>query len=213
MAGQVRAKGEARRTRSDFMQMEKDRGISVTASAMSFDFVRRRDLPLQPRRHARPLGFLRGHLSHADGRGRRHHGDRRRERRRIPDPEAVRGLPPARSADPDLLQQDGPRKPRHVRDHRRDPGKPRHRRHPGKLAHRRGPRFPRLLRPAPRPAGTDGPRRPQQGGGIGEIDGLDDPAARRSHPRRACSRSCAKRSRWRANCCRHSTAGGSCEAR
>ena len=34
----VRAKGEARRTRSDFMQMEKDRGISVSASAMSFDF-------------------------------------------------------------------------------------------------------------------------------------------------------------------------------
>jgi len=39
MAGQVRAKGEARRTRSDFMAMEKDRGISVSASAMSFDFV------------------------------------------------------------------------------------------------------------------------------------------------------------------------------
>ena len=38
MAGQVRAKGEARRTRSDYMQMEKDRGISVSASAMSFDF-------------------------------------------------------------------------------------------------------------------------------------------------------------------------------
>ncbi len=38
MAGQVRAKGEARRTRSDFIQMEKDRGISVSASAMSFDF-------------------------------------------------------------------------------------------------------------------------------------------------------------------------------
>ena len=38
MAGQVRAKGEARRTRSDFMQMEKDRGISVSASAMSFNF-------------------------------------------------------------------------------------------------------------------------------------------------------------------------------
>ena len=40
MAGQVRAKGEARRTRSDFMAMEKDRGISVSASAMSFDFDR-----------------------------------------------------------------------------------------------------------------------------------------------------------------------------
>ena len=38
MAGQVRAKGEARRSRSDFMQMEKDRGISVSASAMSFEY-------------------------------------------------------------------------------------------------------------------------------------------------------------------------------
>ncbi len=38
MAGQVRAKGEARRTRSDFMKIEADRGISVSASAMSFDF-------------------------------------------------------------------------------------------------------------------------------------------------------------------------------
>ena len=40
MAGQVRAKGEARRTRSDFMKMEQERGISVSASAMSFDFDR-----------------------------------------------------------------------------------------------------------------------------------------------------------------------------
>jgi len=38
MAGQVRAKGDARRTRSDFMKMEQERGISVSASAMSFDF-------------------------------------------------------------------------------------------------------------------------------------------------------------------------------
>src|SRR5690625_621932 len=38
MAGQVRAKGEARRTRSDFLKMEQDRGISVSASAMSFEF-------------------------------------------------------------------------------------------------------------------------------------------------------------------------------
>ncbi len=38
MAGQVRAKGEARRTRSDFMKMEQERGISVSASAMSFEF-------------------------------------------------------------------------------------------------------------------------------------------------------------------------------
>ncbi len=38
LAGQVRAKGEARRTRSDFMKLEQERGISVSASAMSFDF-------------------------------------------------------------------------------------------------------------------------------------------------------------------------------
>jgi peptide chain release factor 3 len=38
MAGQVRAKGEARRTRSDFMKLEQERGISVSASAMSFEF-------------------------------------------------------------------------------------------------------------------------------------------------------------------------------
>ena len=38
LAGQVRAKGEARRTRSDFMKMEQDRGISVSASAMSFPY-------------------------------------------------------------------------------------------------------------------------------------------------------------------------------
>ncbi|MCY4167261.1 MAG: peptide chain release factor 3 [Rhodobacter sp.] len=38
MAGQVRAKGEARRTRSDYLAIEKNRGISVSASAMSFDY-------------------------------------------------------------------------------------------------------------------------------------------------------------------------------
>ncbi len=42
MAGQVRAKGESRRTRSDYMKMEQERGISVSASAMSFDFGKHR---------------------------------------------------------------------------------------------------------------------------------------------------------------------------
>ena len=42
MAGQVRAKGEARRTRSDFMKLEQERGISVSASAMSFEYGRYR---------------------------------------------------------------------------------------------------------------------------------------------------------------------------
>lgn len=37
-AGAVRARGEQRRTRSDFMKMEQQRGISVSASAMSFEW-------------------------------------------------------------------------------------------------------------------------------------------------------------------------------
>jgi len=38
MAGAVRTRGEQRRTRSDFMKLEQDRGISVSASAMSFEW-------------------------------------------------------------------------------------------------------------------------------------------------------------------------------
>jgi peptide chain release factor 3 len=37
-AGAVRARGENRRTRSDWMKIERERGISVSASAMTFDF-------------------------------------------------------------------------------------------------------------------------------------------------------------------------------
>ncbi|MCI4666389.1 MAG: peptide chain release factor 3 [Neomegalonema sp.] len=37
-AGQVRAKGEARRTTSDFLKMERERGISVSATAMTFEW-------------------------------------------------------------------------------------------------------------------------------------------------------------------------------
>ena len=37
MAGNVRAKGERRRTRSDWMGIERDRGISVVTSVMTFE--------------------------------------------------------------------------------------------------------------------------------------------------------------------------------
>ena len=37
-AGQVRAKGEARRAKSDFMKLEQERGISVSTSTMSFKY-------------------------------------------------------------------------------------------------------------------------------------------------------------------------------
>src|SRR5262245_1602194 len=39
MAGAVKARGEQRRARSDWMKVEQERGISVTASAMCFDYA------------------------------------------------------------------------------------------------------------------------------------------------------------------------------
>ena len=38
LAGQVRAKGERRRTRSDWMNIERERGISVVTSVMTFEY-------------------------------------------------------------------------------------------------------------------------------------------------------------------------------
>src|SRR6201989_2627731 len=38
LVGQVRAKGERRNTRSDWMKIERERGISVVTSAMTFEF-------------------------------------------------------------------------------------------------------------------------------------------------------------------------------
>lgn len=38
MAGMVKARGDARRARSDWMKVEQERGISVSASAMTFDY-------------------------------------------------------------------------------------------------------------------------------------------------------------------------------
>jgi len=39
MAGAVRARGEQRRSKSDWMKVERERGISVTASVMSFEYA------------------------------------------------------------------------------------------------------------------------------------------------------------------------------
>jgi peptide chain release factor 3 len=38
LAGAVKARGEQRRARSDWMKVERERGISVTASAMTFEY-------------------------------------------------------------------------------------------------------------------------------------------------------------------------------
>src|SRR5690606_12324220 len=39
LAGAVKARGAQRRARSDWMKVEQERGISVTASAMTFDYA------------------------------------------------------------------------------------------------------------------------------------------------------------------------------
>ncbi|RKQ73388.1 peptide chain release factor 3 [Oceanibaculum indicum] len=41
LAGAVKARGDARRARSDWMKVEKERGISVTVSVMTFDYENR----------------------------------------------------------------------------------------------------------------------------------------------------------------------------
>ena len=40
LAGAVKAKGERRRARSDWMKVEKERGISVASSVMTYDYKR-----------------------------------------------------------------------------------------------------------------------------------------------------------------------------
>ena len=112
LAGNVRAKGERRRTRSDWMGIERERGISVVTSVMTFEHA---GLRLQPARHPGPRGLLGRHLPHADRGGLGGHGDRRRQGHRGAHPQTVRDLPPARHPDRHLHQQDGPRSPRPVR--------------------------------------------------------------------------------------------------
>ena len=47
LAGQVRAKGDRRRTRSDWMSIERARGISVVTSVMTFEKTRTLQVPGQ----------------------------------------------------------------------------------------------------------------------------------------------------------------------
>ena len=112
MAGTVKARKSARHATSDWMEVEKQRGISVTSSVMQFEYARPHD---QPARHAGPRGFLRGHLPRADRGRRRGDGDRRRQGRRGADDQAARSLPAARHADHHVRQQDGPRSARAAR--------------------------------------------------------------------------------------------------
>ena len=54
LAGSVKGKKTAKHAVSDWMEIEKQRGISVTSSVLQFNY-------------ARASGFLRGYLSYPDG--------------------------------------------------------------------------------------------------------------------------------------------------
>ena len=105
-AGAVKGKKNSRAAVSDWMEIEKQRGISVTSSVMQFQYegfcINILDTPGPP-------GLLGGHLPDADGGGLRGHGHRRREGRRAADAQAVQGLRHAPYPDFHLHQQDGPR--------------------------------------------------------------------------------------------------------
>ena len=72
---------------SDWMEMEKQRGISITSSVMQFPYG---DCDRQPARHPGPRGLLRGHLPHPDRRRLRRDGDRRGQGRGGADHQAHR---------------------------------------------------------------------------------------------------------------------------
>ena len=84
-----RGQGQARpraHTVSDWMEMERERGISIASSVLQFPYKGRL---LNLRRHARPRRLQRGHLPHADGDRRGHHAARQRQGRRAADEEAL----------------------------------------------------------------------------------------------------------------------------
>ena len=202
LAGQVRAKGEARRTRSDFMKLEQERGISVSASAMSFPFRDWWFNLVDTPGHSdfsedtyRTLTAVDAAVMVIDGAK-----GVESQTRKLFEVCRLRDLP-----DPHLLQQDGPRGARHLRDHRRDPARAAARRLPRLLADRPGPRLPRLLRHARRPARAHGPRRPQHAAPRASDAGPRRPARWTSTSPPPSSPPCARRWRWPARSCPPST--------
>ena len=71
LAGSVKGKATARHAVSDWMEIEKQRGISVTSSVLQFEYG--------------SPGLLRGYIPHANGGGFRGDGHRRRKGRRAAD--------------------------------------------------------------------------------------------------------------------------------
>ena len=92
VAGAVKSNKIKKGATSDFMEIERQRGISVATAVMGFEY---RGCKINILDTPGPRGFRRGHLPHADGRRLGDHRHRRRQGRRGPDPQADGGLPHA----------------------------------------------------------------------------------------------------------------------
>ena len=202
MAGQVRAKGEARRTRSDFMKLEQERGISVSASAMSFPFRDWWFNLVDTPGHSdfsedtyRTLTAVDAAVMVIDGAK-----GVESQTRKLFEVCRLRDLPiltfcnkmdrEARDTFEiiDEIQQ----------ELQLDVC-------PASWPIGQGRDFLGCYDMLERPARAHGPRRPQQAGGERQDAGARRPGAWPSTSRPTCSRRCARRWRWRASCCRPST--------
>ncbi len=116
MAGSVKGRKAARHATSDWMALEKERGISVTSSVMQFPYEDHIVNLLDTPGHA---DFRRRHVSRAHRSRFGTDGDRLRQGRGGAHDQADGSLPPARHAHHDLHQQARPRRPRADRIARR----------------------------------------------------------------------------------------------
>jgi peptide subunit release factor RF-3 len=84
-AGEVKARGERRRVRSDWMAAERRRGISVSSAVMSFEHegLAFNLLDTPGHQNFSPVGFQRRHLPHPDCGRQRRDGARRRPQWRL----------------------------------------------------------------------------------------------------------------------------------
>ena len=121
IAGSVKARKATRHATSDWMEIEKQRGISVASSVMQMEYrghvINLLDTPGPP-------GLLRRHLSRAHGGRRGADGDRLGERRGSADDPPPRSLPRAQHADHHVHQQAGPRRQGAARAPGRDRARP-----------------------------------------------------------------------------------------
>ena len=201
MAGQVRAKGEARRTRSDFMKMEQDRGISVSASAMSFAYADHWFNLVDTPGHAdfsedtyRTLTAVDAAIMVIDGAK-----GVESQTRKLFEVCRLRDLPILTFCN--KMDRESRDTFDIIDEIQESAGS---RRGAGLLADRPGPRLHGRLRSLHDRLETDGSGRPQRQAESISIEGLDDPRLDELIPA-ALLANCARRLRWPANCCPAST--------